>query len=505
MSEHMHWSEWLAQQVIETKKEPYVISGGMTTSGPSHLGTLCEFLFPSVIKGALEKNGKKCEYFFVADILDAFDSVPSAMEQFKVQLEPHLGKPLCDVPDPTGKSRSFGDHYLDEAIELMKKFGVNAKIVRINEYYKEGKFDHYAHLFLDNWDESKKIIEETSGKTEKKDWSPIMPLCEKCKRIATTRVTKYINGEYEYACDRDVKYTKGCGFIGKNKISDHRYKLVWRLHWPAWKQIFGTSIEGAGIDHHTKGGSEDTCRVVTSQLLKKDYHIPYRYGFILFQGKKYSKSKGIGMGVSDLIQLLPVEIIKYMLIKPDLEENIDINPTSENLLKLIEDFESSAKLDQSKLDTMSRHDRKRAIAFSISTNGKNVSWKSVFLDLLLYYQIYHNWNEVGKMVNDMEGTKYLAPYIEEWIKRDFIPEEYRFKYQPKKAEGAVSEFFKNLDSTLDALGVHNAIFEFAKTNGIEPKQFFAMLYQVLLGKEKGPRLGKLIAAIGIERMKREVS
>jgi len=54
------------------------------------------------------------------------------------------------------------------------------------------------------------------------------------------------------------------------------------------------------------------------------------------------------------------------------------------------------------------------------------------------------------------------------------------------------------------LGVHNAIFEFAKTNGIEPKQFFAMLYQVLLGKEKGPRLGKLIAAIGVGRVKKEV-
>ena len=56
---HQHWSEQLANRVIEEKKEPYVITGGMTTSGPVHFGTLCELLFPSAIKKALEKRGKK--------------------------------------------------------------------------------------------------------------------------------------------------------------------------------------------------------------------------------------------------------------------------------------------------------------------------------------------------------------------------------------------------------------------------------------------------------------
>ncbi|MFH1520964.1 MAG: lysine--tRNA ligase [Candidatus Micrarchaeota archaeon] len=502
-SKHMHWSEWLAEKVIQEKKEPYSISGGMTTSGPAHLGTLCEFLFPSVIKKAIEKRGKECKFYFVADILDAFDGVPVEMEKYKTELEPHLGKPLCNVPDPTGQSRSFGDHYLDEARELMVKFEVQPEIVRINEYYENGKFDEYARFYLQHDNECRKIIEETSGKEEKKDWSPIMPICEKCSRIATTRITSHDNESYEYACDKDVKYTKGCDHHGKNSIADHKYKIVWRLHWPAWKQIFGTSIEGAGIDHHTKGGSEDTCKSITLGLMKKDYHIPYRYGFILFQGKKYSKSKGTGMGVRQMVKLIPVDIIKYMLLRPDLEENIDIDPTSQNLLKTIDDFQEARKLDFTKVEEMSRADRKRAIAYEMSA-GK-VKWKLSFLDILLYYQIYHDWEQVGELTKDPEGVSYLKKYVEEWISQDFIPEEYKFKYQPnvKPPSENVKTFLVGLNDNMDPLALHNAVFEFARAKSIEPKQMFAELYDALIGKPKGPRIGKLLNALGVDRVKKD--
>ncbi len=496
---HQHWSENLADRVIQEKKEPYVISGGMTTSGPVHFGTLCEMLFPNAIKIALEKRGKKAKYYFIADIFDAFDSVPMSMEKYKDELEPHLGKPLCNVPDPTGKSRSFGDHYLDEARELMKKFGIHAEIVRINEYYEQGKFDEYARFFLEHEDEARRIIEETSGKTEKKDWSPIMPICAKCGRIATTRVTAHDNENYEYVCDKDVKYTKGCGFSGKNAIADHLYKIVWRLHWPSWKQIFGTSIEGAGMDHHTKGGSVDTSREITEKLFKKEFPIPYKYGFILFQGKKYSKSKGTGMGISEISRLLMPEVIKYMLLKPDLEENVDIDPQSDKILRKIEEYEKASQIDPA--NDSNRSDRKAAIAFSLSADRMN--WKS-FLDTLLYYQIYGDWEKVKEMTKDPEGVEYLKPYIEEWIRMNFMPDDYRFRYEPKKAEGNVRKFAETLEEGMDALAVHNAIFEFAKANGIPPKTLFAEIYQTMIGKNRGPRLGKLIDAIGVMKVKQDL-
>ncbi|MEW6036414.1 MAG: lysine--tRNA ligase [Candidatus Micrarchaeota archaeon] len=504
MSEHKHWSEWLAERVIAEKKEPYVITSGITTSGPAHLGTLCEFLFPDAIRKQLEARGKKVTFYFLADILDAFDSVPVAMEGYAKELEPHLGKPLSEVPDPAGKAKSFGDHFLSEVRGLMALFGVKATVLRMSDLYAEGKFDEWARFYLQHEAEARRLVEETSGKQEKKDWSPIMPICEKCGRIATTRVVSHDSDAYEYVCDKDVKYTKGCNHRGSGRIADHRYKITWRLHWPAWKQIFGTSIEGAGMDHHTKGGSEDTCREVTNGLMKADYHIPFKYGFILFQGKKYSKSKGIGMGVSELVRLVPPEIIKYILLKPDLEENVDINPTAESMLRTMEDFQKAAELAGKGLDGLNRHERKMAIAFGLS--AEKLNWRVPFLDVLLYYQIYHDWAEVAKLTGDAEGVAYLRPYIEEWVARDFMPDDYRFKYQPGAAQPgeAVRRFVPTLNDGMDALAIHNAVFDWAKANGMEPKKLFSELYQALLGKERGPRMGKLIAALGVSRVKKDL-
>ena len=84
-----------------------------------------------------------------------------------------------------------------------------------------------------------------------------------------------------------------------------------------------------------------------------------------------------------------------------------------------------------------------------------------------------------------------------------MPEEYAFSYNPSKAEGAVAEFLGRLKENQDALAIHNAVFEFARERGIEPKALFAEIYKTLLGKERGPRLGKLIVAIGVERVKKD--
>ncbi len=501
-AEHKHWSEHLADLVIKEKKEPYVITSGMTTSGPAHFGTVCEFLFPATIEEMLKRKGKKTTFYLIGDILDAFDKIPIPMEKYKAQLEPHLGKPLCDVPDPTGTSRSFGDHFLDEVLALMGKLGVTCTVIRANDMYAEGKFDEWARFYLKNEAKARELIEKTSGRTLPKDFSVIMPICENCGKIATTRVISHDGENYEYACDRNVGYTQGCGHRGKTTIGNHKYKILWRLHWPAWKQILGTSIEGAGVDHHTKGGSEDTCRAVTLELMKTEYHVPYRYGFILLEGKKYSKSKGLGLGVTELLTFIPPEILKYLLLKPDLEENIDINPTPENLLRAYDEFQGASELAKKGGSSLSRADHKKALAFSLSTD--KMHWKAPFLDILLYYQVYYDWKKVGEVLNDADGVGYLKPYVEQWIKNAFVPDDYNFKYSPRKAEGNVRLFVESLATNMDALAIHNAVFEFAKSRGIEPKEFFRQIYQTLIGKDRGPRVGKLLAALGIERLRKDL-
>ncbi len=500
-----HWSERLANEVVEKKEKPYVISSGMTTSGPTHIGTVCEFLFPFAIKKKIEeKTGEKVKFYFVADIRDAFDSIPKELENKREELEKHLGKPLHDVPFP-GEDKSYGEHYLEEALGIMDKIiGLeNVEIVKANKFYESGAFDYYAKLFLEKEEKVREVIEKSSGRQLSKRWSPIMPICENCGKIATTRVVKIDKErwEYEYVCDVDVKYTKGCGFKGKARLEEHKYKLQWRLHWPAWQHYFKTSIEGGGVDHFTKGGSRDTLVMVFREIYGLEEPLGYKYGFILIGGKKYSKSKGRGMPVREMIKLIPPKALAYHLLKFDLEENIDFVPEKENVLRLINDYEMAGELLNK--EELSKAERKKAVAYSL-VKGKN--WKGNFRDYLLYYQIYKDWEKVklhlGLEERDIEGVK---PFIEEWVRRDFVPEEYNFVYKPEKAEGIVKELLcEKIKEGMDALEIHNAVYEFSKERGVNAKELFKECYKTLIGKERGPRLGKLIYALGVEKVKRDV-
>ena len=209
------------------------------------------------------------------------------------------------------------------------------------------------------------------------------------------------------------------------------------------------------------------------------------------------------MVVSDLVKVTPPEIIKYTLLKPDLEENVDINPTPENLLKTMDDFQLAAGLAKKDRGTLNRHERKMAIAFELSAD--RIMWKVPFLDILLYYQLYNDWEKVKELTGDAEGAAYLAGYIEEWLKREFAPEEYRFKYALRQdASKTAKEFLLSINEKADATAIHNAVFEFAKSRSLKTTDVFTDVYYALIGKKRGTRLGKLLFALGIKKVKADI-
>ncbi len=495
-----HWIDVLLDQLVAQKQPPYVITGGMTTSGPAHFGTICEFMYPAVIEESLKLRGKATKFYFFGDILDAFDGIPFELQKYAGELTPELGKPLVYTKDVMGCHRSYGEHYLDQAKKLMAWLSLEIDVIPANELYDTGKMDTYATLFLKEEDKVKEVVARTSMKKveDMKGWSPIMPICEKCGKIATTVVTAHTDTEYEYTCSKDVKYTKGCDFKGKAKLSDHRYKLQWRLHWPAWQALFDSRIEGSGIDHMTKGGSANTAEAIHREILKREPPILFKYGFILINGKKYSKSKGIGMSAADLSKLIPPELLKYALIEPDVQSNKDIDPTGDKLILLYETVEKTGRLSEPE----SRADEKRMAAFRVAV--KKLPWKSSFVDILLNYQIYRDWNKVAEIVKDPEGVKYLSPYISEWLAKGYAPERYNFTIKQTKVKTCIAEvraFASKLKPEMTDLDVHNLVYQTASDTNLDPNALFAALYTALIGKEKGPRMGKLVAALGLERVK----
>ena len=48
--------------------------------------------------------------------------------------------------------------------------------------------------------------------------------------------------------------------------------------------------------------------------------------------------------------------------------------------------------------------------------------------------------------------------------------------------------------------IQNAIFQIARKHEIKPSNFFKVLYLILLGVQKGPRLGPYMVAMGRENV-----
>ncbi len=53
--------------------------------------------------------------------------------------------------------------------------------------------------------------------------------------------------------------------------------------------------------------------------------------------------------------------------------------------------------------------------------------------------------------------------------------------------------------------LQNAIYQIAKSNEIPPKDFFKTLYQIILGSNRGPKIGPFILDIGRKKVANTLS
>ena len=49
--------------------------------------------------------------------------------------------------------------------------------------------------------------------------------------------------------------------------------------------------------------------------------------------------------------------------------------------------------------------------------------------------------------------------------------------------------------------IHNLVYAVAKERGVQADLLFKAVYEAIIGKDKGPRLGKLLASIGVDKVK----
>jgi lysyl-tRNA synthetase class 1 len=106
--------------------------------------------------------------------------------------------------------------------------------------------------------------------------------------------------------------------------------------------------------------------------------------------------------------------------------------------------------------------------------------------------------EFGYKADKKEIVRRLE-YAKNW-NADFVKPEVTEVKLNSKEKSAVKELIDTIKKEKDGEILQTKIFNIAKSNGIKPKKFFKLTYQLLLNSNRGPRLGPYI----IDRGKTEV-
>ena len=75
----------------------------------------------------------------------------------------------------------------------------------------------------------------------------------------------------------------------------------------------------------------------------------------------------------------------------------------------------------------------------------------------------------------------------------------------KKMKGALSKLVILLEKDEEIEDLQNAIYQITKEDNIEPKEFFKVLYQIILSTTRGPKIGPFILDIGKRNVAEKIS
>jgi lysyl-tRNA synthetase class 1 len=288
---------------------------------------------------------------------------------------------------------------------------------------------------------------------------------------------------------------------------DGRGKLPWKLEWCAKWVAFPVTIEGAGKDHSTKGGSRDVSEACLRAIYGMEPPLRVPYEFFLVGGAKMSSSRGVGASARDMADLLPPDVLRFLMIrtKPNSPVNFDVR--EEGIVKLFNEFD---RYQQRAANRQATPDE--ACVFRLAELEPQGPYQTANFQLVsALVQMPHLEvqreieKRAGRALTEVE-KKHLAQRIasaRRWVE-SYAAEEEKTHLQetlPARAESLTATQRAFLHALADALPhtewtdevLQTKIFEVARLTPIEQPVAFKAIYRVLLDKEMGPKAGNLLA------------
>jgi lysyl-tRNA synthetase class 1 len=347
---------------------------------------------------------------------------------------------------------------------------------------------HFLSLWK-SWASSPRSTKEVSGRDVPDNWSPFQAICKSCKRTNTTKVAGF-SPEAE-----TVDYECTCGSTGKVSMRGGG-KLVWRVDWPARWPIFRVTIEPFGKDHATAGGSYDTGKRISEEIYGYPAPYPIVYEWIHLKGVgAMHSSTGIVVTINEMLDVVPPEVLRYLIIRNKPEKHIEFDPALP-LLNLVDEY------DQRKGD---------ARALELSSISGSGPFDIPFRHMVTAVQIARGDRDLlikalqrsGYETSRMDEILGRAANVEKWLDR-YAPSFVKFQVKeqlPAAVNNLSPEERKGIALLADSIDeksaaeIHDLVYAVARETGIDSKKFFQAVYVAFLGDRQGPKLGWFLASL----------
>jgi lysyl-tRNA synthetase, class I len=498
----MQWINSIADELIARHPDGEIlIESGGTPSGTYHLGHMRELVICDAILLELRRRGRQAKHIYFVDDLDNLRKIPINVP---AEFEKYLGFPICDVPAPDGTDQSYADYFLQSLVDGCAALNIEVEFIRSHLRYREGYFVPAIERSLERIPQIRHALETVSGRQLDAAWSPIQVLEDKRLKkrpfVGIDTSIKIIRYKDAEGTEKSVKYDAG------------EVKLDWRLDWPGRWWLQKVHVEPSGRDHMTKGSSYDTGVQIMQEVYEADPPLPVAYDFINMAGdtKKMSASKGTGLDAVEGSTIMPPEVVRYYILKAPPLKRLYFDPIT-GLVQLMDEFaEFAAREDKSESEEQLWYlstrgtDKRRAVS-RIPFSHLVASYQASLKDVEKTLEVIKRTEHSATAEEDAEIIKNELKFIDAWLEKR-APDEIKFALKDtvnssefseaqKEYLQQLAEKVKGAPEAADGEWFHKAIYEFKDQVELEPKELFTTLYQVLIGKDAGPRAGWFLSLL----------
>ena len=500
--------------VVRLKKKPkdeVIFSTGYGPSGLPHIGTFGEVARTTMVRHAfrvLTDDKVKTRLIAFSDDMDGLRKVPDNIPN-KDLIEKHLGKPLTKVPDPFGTHGSFGEHNNARLRAFLDTFSFEYEFLSSTVCYTSGRFDEALLRMLSHFEKVMAIMLPSLREERAQTYSPFLPISPRTGIVLQVPVLAHDAkaGTITYE-DPDTKEKV------TTPVTGGHCKLQWKPDWAMRWYALAVDYEMAGkdlIDSVKLSG--EICRAIGGLP-------PEGFNYELFLDEKISKSKGNGLTIDEWLRYAsPESLSLFMYREPKAAKRLYFDVIPRN----VDEY-------QQFLDGYQRQDGKQRLSNPVwhihAGNPPKVDMPISFNMLLTLVSSSNAenaetlWGFIGRYrpgVTPQTHPKLnaLVGYAIHYF-RDFVLPEKKFR-EPTDAERAalidLRDALSQLPNDATAEAIQDVVYEIGRREPFLDKSgkakskdgkpgvtldWFNMLYQVLLGQEKGPRFGSFAALYGVK-------